>query len=80
MRDLLNSKPDITTYLSQQGITKSQLAMLGIQEESLITIKDLTDLVVIFNAMKGDLPAKTYLDQVFLSEEQKSKLNVKKKL
>lgn len=62
MKKLLDSKPDVKAYL---GKNFDKLPMLGINPDSIATVKDLTDLIAILNSLQGDKAAKAYVDEQY---------------
>lgn len=79
MKVLLDSTPDIDSYLQSVGVSEEQLSMLGIKKESLKTIKDLTDLALTLKALRGDVKAKTYLDEMYKIENTVTAMNLNQK-
>jgi hypothetical protein len=75
MKKLLDSKPDVETFLESRKLTPERLKTLGINSESITTLKDITDLMIVIKALSGDSSAKSYIDEQYDREASLEAMN-----
>lgn len=77
MKKLLDSKPDVAAYLARLKIDPDFIKILGIDIDDFKTLKDLTDLKIVINALKGEKSAKAYVDEQYAKENALAAMNPK---
>lgn len=75
MLKLLNSKPQSREYLERMGAPIEQLELLGVDIDGITTLRDMTDIMVLIKALKGDIKAKAWMDEKYNQENQQKSMN-----
>jgi len=72
MKKLMDSKPDVKAFL---GNSYDKLKIIGIDPDSIATLKDLTDLLMILKALESEKTAKDYIDEQYDREASLELMN-----